>query len=444
MSAATPSSLLYTLRGLVRGQAGRAVAVLVSGTALSHGLTIAAGPLLTRMFEPADFGAVAVLLSSAMIVSSIASGRYELAVVLPESDEEAADLFVLSARLAVFVSLGLLVPCLIWSTEIAGLLGNASLGPWLFLLPILSLSLTLLAVFQYWCNRFSLYDQMAKDRFKNAVANVGGSVLLGLFRAPAGLMVGKVVGHLLAAIWIGTRILVSHRSLLRGSTKEGRRKMARRYRNHPLHIAPAQMLGTVGGQLPMLVMSTLFSPAVAGLFSMAVRMISAPTTLVANAIGDVFRQKISVAYNQRGEFRREFLLTLGSSAALAVIPCSVLAICSPELFSLLFGEEWRPAGEFAQIMSIGAFFRFTFSPLDKCAVVVGATHFILLWQGLKLVLTILQLAAMWYYDLSFEYFVWSYVGINSFLYLLDGAVCYGYACGRFRGKRVPAGGVPEN
>ena len=74
----------------------RGVSVLVGGTAGAQLLTVLAAPILTRLYSPEDFGLLAVYASLLGLIGVVASLRYELAIPLPESDEEAAHVMVLS------------------------------------------------------------------------------------------------------------------------------------------------------------------------------------------------------------------------------------------------------------------------------------------------------------------------------------------------------------
>jgi hypothetical protein len=81
----------------------RRVSVLAGGTALAQVVNFAVAPLLTRIYDASAFGNLQVyssLMGFAMIVVAL---RYELAVVLPQDDETAANV----AAVALTVVLGM-------------------------------------------------------------------------------------------------------------------------------------------------------------------------------------------------------------------------------------------------------------------------------------------------------------------------------------------------
>src|SRR5256885_405341 len=74
----------------------RSVLTLASGTAAAQALLALSLPVLTRLYTPADYGALAVFSSTITVLLVLASLRFELAIPLPESDEDAASLLALS------------------------------------------------------------------------------------------------------------------------------------------------------------------------------------------------------------------------------------------------------------------------------------------------------------------------------------------------------------
>ena len=78
---------------------------LVSGTAFAQVLSIIAAPFLTRLYGPEAFGLSAIFVGISAIVSAIACLRYELSIMLPETDKEAANLLGGSLGLVVVISL---------------------------------------------------------------------------------------------------------------------------------------------------------------------------------------------------------------------------------------------------------------------------------------------------------------------------------------------------
>ena len=80
---------------------GRNVLTLMTGTTIAQAIPVAITPILTRLYTPEDFGLLAVFVAFSTILGSISSGRYELAIMLPENDEDAINIAALCFLLSI-------------------------------------------------------------------------------------------------------------------------------------------------------------------------------------------------------------------------------------------------------------------------------------------------------------------------------------------------------
>ena len=72
------------------------IALLLSGNIIGQLISILASILLTRLYSPNDFAVLAYFLTITGIISVIAGGRYELAIMLPKENVKANALYLIS------------------------------------------------------------------------------------------------------------------------------------------------------------------------------------------------------------------------------------------------------------------------------------------------------------------------------------------------------------
>lgn len=145
-----PESLKISfLRVLPKGGFARGVSVLAGGTAGAQILLLLAAPLLTRLYTPEDYGLLAVHGSLLAIIGVVASLRYELAIPLPEENQEAANVVVLCLLLLVVTSLLTAVLVFFFADPIASLLGVPKLATYFWLLPVGGLIIGAYSAFNY-------------------------------------------------------------------------------------------------------------------------------------------------------------------------------------------------------------------------------------------------------------------------------------------------------
>ncbi len=181
-------------------------------------MAIAASPLLTRIYQPRDFGALQIFISVLGLAVVAAAGRYEVAVLLPEDDQSAIDILalaVLCVCISTMVTIGLVVVCHYrWILPVSMLVLKDSL----WLLPISVLGAGLYQALSYWAMRRDRYAQIAATKLTQSGVQVmtqlgAGFVTHSTFGLLLGDSLGRVMGsgRFLRDLWVedaGFAILV--------------------------------------------------------------------------------------------------------------------------------------------------------------------------------------------------------------------------------------------
>ena len=81
------------------------VVTLVTGTAMAQAIPLALSPILTRLYTPDDFGVLAIYMSLAAVLTVFVSLKYDLAIIIPEKDSDAANTTVLAIVIATLISI---------------------------------------------------------------------------------------------------------------------------------------------------------------------------------------------------------------------------------------------------------------------------------------------------------------------------------------------------
>ena len=91
-------SLLDKVNAKLNARGGflKSISMLIGGTVFAHAITILALPFITRLYSPEDFSRLAVYTSLLGIFSVVACLRYEIAIPLPNNDDEAEQLLIIS------------------------------------------------------------------------------------------------------------------------------------------------------------------------------------------------------------------------------------------------------------------------------------------------------------------------------------------------------------
>ena len=406
----------------------RSFLTLLTGTALSQAIPIVASPILTRMYGPAEFGIFGLYYSILLVASVVAMGSYELAILLPADDADARRVAWLATGIAGAVSLVGVVVALVWSRQLAALVGAPSLAPWLLLLPANIFLTSLYQVCSGWVVRRQHFRQLSMSRVSQSGVSVVVSLVLGLAGyTSAGLIAGLFVATTVTVLVLGWQVYRDDPAAWR-ACRTGLSGVLHRYREFPQFSLPATLVNTVANQLPTFLFSRLFGAAVTGLYSFTNRILNLPVTLLATSVRDVFRQRASADFAREGNCRAVYLRTMAVLAALAIGPALVLLLFGPVLFALVFGEEWRTAGEYARILAVLLFFRFIASPLSHVFIVADGQRLNLVWQvGLAVVSVVTLVVGATTGGVTGALLAYS-IGFSA-MYALNLAMSYRLACG---------------
>lgn len=344
----------------------RGVGVLVGGTAGAQALMVLAAPVLTRLYSPEDFGLLAVFTAILALLAVIAAGRYELAIPLPESDQDAANITVLGFVLVLLTSLLTFAVFLLWPQAIADALNAPSLAPYLWLIPFGVLFAATYEVFSKWAVRRKQFPTIARTRIVQALGTLG--VQLGAYKlGVAALLGGHAAGQGLGAS--GLALSAFKRPEFRQCSLAGLRQQASRYRKFPLYSTWTALFNTASLQLAPIMFVAIYGAAVAGLYALTLRILSMPGSLIGNAVGSVFLSSAPAA--RRDGTLKDLVEKLHARLAMAgALPLMVLLFFGPDLFELVFGAEWRKAGVYAQWMAPWIYLQFQWSPLSMLASVL--------------------------------------------------------------------------
>ncbi len=412
--------------------ARRGMLFLSSGTTLAQLIMIGSVLVLVQFYSPEHFGIFALFGAVSAVGATIAGARYEMAVVIPETESEALNL----VKLAVGISLGLAAVLLVLMPlgilVVGDVIGDGM--TWLFcvLTPLNIWLMHAILTLNQWVNRCRRYPVLAKAAVLQALAINTVSLLLGGWAlGAAGLMIGAIAGRVITLGFI-LRLGLAPGELgaILGAGISDLRPIARRFANHPRHLMPSTLVGTLSMQVPVLMLSNCFGAAVTGYYSMASRFITLPTIMISSAIGEVYRERISVRFREYGQFRSLFVRMLAALVTIAVVPFAAMYWLAPDLFATMLGPEWSDATDYAQIMIVAAFFQFVLTPLDKGAVIVGATRFVFFWQLSRLVLSLGIFATVYFAELSVFTTLWLIVGASTFAYLINCIANYHFSGGR--------------
>lgn len=332
--------------------------IIMSGSAAAQAIGYALTPIISRLFSPSDFGTFGTFNSVAAIISAGATLEYSQSIMLPREKDDALNLFALSCISVFGIGLLFSVICIILPEVIKSLLradGN-------FILIILVFSIIIAGLnrsFQAWCVRVKAFKQTSTSQVIRSISSNGSQIGFGLLHGGApGLIISTVLADALASLNL-IRVLIpeflERRYLITWSKMK---ILAKEYVDFPMYSASQNVINALSSGIPVLLLTHFYGIAIAGAYAFGVRILQIPMGFVLNALRQVLFQKASETQHNGGDlFSLYKKITLGLFG-IAFVPSLVLFIWAPNIFVIIFGDQWMIAGEYARYLVLWLLFAF--------------------------------------------------------------------------------------
>lgn len=362
--------------------------VLFGGTSFAQLLQILGLFVIAYYYTPQELGILAFILSLSTILSVISTLKLEQSVLIPKKDQEARIIVVVTTMISLLISVVALLLLLIFKTWIAGLFNESKAEAWLLFVPLISFFLSAYQIFNYWTIRKKEFKRNSLALIFQSTTTVSVNAGMGYAKfGTLGLIMGSVFGRAMSFLILAIKFFDFKQRLKLNLKKKSLKRILDRYKNFPYFTMPHALFSSLGGNLPIIIITALLSSQVAGQLSMSLR-IFIPLNLIAISSLQVFNQRISEKFQKEESFYMDVRRLLVVLFSVGAIPVITLAFFAPDLFSFFLGNQWVEAGKIAQILTIWFFASLMASPISYIPALLGLQRKMFLLEVMRTVLSI--------------------------------------------------------
>ncbi len=330
------------------------VLVVMTSTGLAQLITICFSPVLSRVYNPGDFGIYGTFLSIAGMLSAIVTLQYSEALMLPDKDEKAAGLFWAAgfSTLAITGLFGL--PWILFPSWWHSVFKVQPLDGWLWLVPLAALVTGINQTLTAWCARRKAFRRAATVQVARSVTANSGQTAAGMAGwGSGGLIGGGLFGDTLASVGLFFWVVREDGAALRaGANRRDILAAAREHKDFAFYSTPQNLLNAASQGAPVILLIYYFGAVIGGIYAFAIRVLQLPMNFVLTSLRQVLFQKLSEVHNNGGDLKGLFTKTTTALLGLSLGPAAVGFILAPWLFGLVFGDKWILAGEYARWLLI--------------------------------------------------------------------------------------------
>nr|WP_246782097.1 oligosaccharide flippase family protein [Wohlfahrtiimonas chitiniclastica] len=368
-------------------QHARNIGILVGGTAFSQLIAILILPILTRIYSPEDFSTFAIYTAILSIITVIACLRFEIAIPIPKSDYEAQYLLLMSIISVFFITIVAIFILFIFQPQINTITDN-KLDNYLWLIPLGIFLAGLYNTFQYWATRQKNFTLIAKTRMTQSISGSFSQSIIGyIYLSPLGLLIGQIINissgipKLIIFFYKSSKILPANLNI------QDIKTTLQKYKKFPLYSTFEALADSASIQLPIILIAYYTIGAEVGFLMLALRLLSAPTALISNAIAQIYLADGAKKYHEK-KLKQFTYQTVILIAKISIIPFILIASISPYLIPFILGEDWHRTGVIISLMTPCFFLQLLSSPISMALHITNHQKTALVLQVISLIIRV--------------------------------------------------------
>jgi O-antigen/teichoic acid export membrane protein len=347
------------------------VVTLISGSMLAQFIPFLLAPIVARLYYPGDYAVLAAYSSISVLLTIVATGMYDSALMLDATDQEAINTASVAVTITLTISVFAGMVIIIFRDSIANFTGNESVSFWLYLVPLTVFFTGLYSTLAVWTNRKKRYKRLAVNKVIQTISTTGLTIGLGFAGwREKGLLVSMISGQAIAFLLLFTQTLKEDKALIRFIKKNSIKLSLKKHIDFPKYNMPQGFLDGLRESSIILIISNNFTSSILGSYSYAISMLNKPLQIIGNAFGQVFYQSATEKFNNKSDLYTFTLKTVKTLALISAPFFLTVIIFGKPIFSIVLGNRWAEAGMFAQILSIWLFFRFILSPITQIPIIL--------------------------------------------------------------------------
>ena len=317
-------------------------------------------PILTRLYTPMEFGVFGMYAGTVSLLLVISTLKYDVAIIQPKSDSDAEQLFKLSFTTSLVFNALIFILIYANINYFLSILEENYYKYFLYFIPYTVFIMSANSGLNFIMNRRKYYKQMSINRVIQGIGIAAVSLICGfLDNTTYGLLIGFVIGHTIVFL----NLFYRYWNSIEKANYSRMLKVASEHKDYPIYALPSGLGNTSASQMPVILLVKVFNSSVSGFYYLVERVLSAPISLLSGSVSSVYRQKAQNDKHTIGNYNEIFKKTFFQLVLIGFPIFLLLGIFGQEIFAFIFGENWRVAGIYAQILSPLFFLKFCVSPL---------------------------------------------------------------------------------
>jgi O-antigen/teichoic acid export membrane protein len=306
------------------------------------------------------------------LIGILSTLRYEMAIILPDDNTKSVSIIFLSGFINIIISILCFLILFFFDNFIINIIKIRQLSFLKFIIPIFVFLIGMNQILNYWSIRIKKFKILSISKFTQSAVGSGTNILFGFLNFSSfGLIIGSFLGQFISTTILFFQNIKGIIKYIPYISKNKIFEQAKIYKDFPRINLLQSFIDVLKGSLVIFVISYFYNAQILGLYAFTLRLLKTPVSMIGSSVSNVFFQKASEIKNKNGNIQilvKQIILKL---LIISIPFFLILVFFSPILFALFFGDQWKEAGVYTQILSPWLLLNFIISPISQVPIIMN-------------------------------------------------------------------------
>ena len=339
--------------------------VVMTGSIAAKFIGLLSIPIITRLYSPIEMGKLSIFIAVISLMLPFSTFKYSISIPSIQSRRQALNMCALCGCI---LMLSLLFCVLLLALGYYFFNGSTLIYfeviyEYVLLVPICLIGFGLYEIYESWAVRDEKFKVISFARFSQSLVGNLTKVFTGFITKS---YLGLFLGHSLT-LFAGVFVI-----LFVFPTKEFYKTIDRqvikflliKFSTYPKFRLPSQFLLIFSVQLPLLYFGLVFDTYYVGQLGLALTCIALPIALVGQSAGQAYYSEVAkIGVGGIFEIKKLTIEISKRLLLLSIIPALILFYFGEQVFIFSFGDDWRLAGNYVELLSLFLIPQFLSTPI---------------------------------------------------------------------------------
>ena len=362
---------------------------IMSGTAVSQGISFVTLPIITRIYGAKIMGVMAIVTAIAAVINAFSDLGISKSIMM-DDDDKLLDTYTVVSTLSFLICLVIGIGFFVYykvspsKDAIPAFIMALLIGIYSWLAKQVQICYT-------WLNRQKKYNILMRNPMLNQVAIAVVSIVLGLIGFKRyGYYIGFISGTFITLINMKSnlplKIFTLNISKYIRVIKENKRYI--------IYQTPADIFGQIKNTLPTMLIKKIFGTEMVGYFSISIRLINIPINLLGMSAGRVFFSELGQMKREGKEIKYFIEKNVEKAFRIAMVLFLVVFAFGDVLATIFLGKEWYTAGQMLRIVSFMGLFEFISLSTQGICIVISKQNYTVAYSVCQIITGLLSYLAI--------------------------------------------------